>query len=444
MSASVAGVQSRPGPQRSPSTPRRVAAGAAIGQVVEWYDYGIYGFLAVPIAYTFFSSSDPTAALLATFAVFAVPFVARPFGGVLCGYLADRIGRQRVLVGVLLLISLATVGIGVLPGYTSIGIAGPIILVLFRLMQGLSAGGEVVSAMSFVAEHAPPGRRAFLMCWGQSGAFIALFAGNIAGLTLAATLTENQINEWGWRIPFLLALPLALIGLYMRRHLDESPAFREIQEQRREEKPEPLRAALAAKTTRRAIVLCAALALLNSSGYYALFTYMPTYLMVNLDYSQQQAFGATALAIMVMLLVIPIGAITSDRIGRRPVLLFSSILVMIIAIPSFALLDKGIGFLIIGLVVLGVTFAAYTGTIHAALAELFPTRIRVTAYAIGYNFSTAVFGGAAPLMLVFAIDRTGISMFPAFYLIATALGTAIAAWRMKETSEISMTKEVSQ
>ncbi|MBC3191078.1 MFS transporter [Pseudonocardia sp. C8] len=410
-----------------------MAAGAAVGQFVEWYDYGIYGFLAVPIAATFFASQDPTTALLSTFAVFAVPFVARPFGGVLCGYLADRFGRQKVLVGVLMLISAATVLIGLLPGLATIGIAAPILLVLFRLMQGVSAGGEIVSAMSFVAEHAPLGKRAFYMCWGQTGSFLALLAGNLAGLGLTVALSEEQLLAWGWRIPFLLALPLALIGIYLRRRLDESPAFLAALKAASAEQRQPLRASLAVPAVRRAIMRCGALSLLNSSGYYALLTYMPTYLKTELGHSQGQAFAATGTAVAVLLVLIPFGAVLADRIGRRPVIIGASLAVALTAVPGFLLLRQGGLSMVLGLTMIAAAFAFYTGTIHAALAELFPTSVRVTAYSVGYNFSTAVFGGAAPFLMIYLIGLTGSSLIPAVYMVLTALGTGIAALSLGET-----------
>lgn len=417
---------------------KKVALAAAMGQFLEWYDYGIYGFLAVPIAANFFATGDQTTALLATFAVFAVPFIARPFGGVFCGFLADRIGRQKVLVFVLLMISAATVGIGLLPSYAAVGVIAPILLLLLRLVQGISAGGEVVSAMSFVAEYAPTHRRALYMSWGQSGSFLALLVGNIAGLTLATFLDQAQINSWGWRVPFMLALPLAIIGIQMRRKLDESPAFKAAQEASENEEPQPLKEALGNRSVRRAIVMCAALALLNSSGYYALLTYMPTYLTVNLKQPQWVSFSATALAVVVLLILIPVAATLSDRYGRRPLLIWSSVAMAVIAVPSYLLVAQGGALMLVGLFLLAASFAMYTGTIHPALAELFPTKVRVTAYAIGYNFSTAIFGGAAPLLLVALIASLGTTLIPAYYMIITAVGTAIAAFVMRESRGVDI------
>jgi hypothetical protein len=222
---------------------RRVKGGTAAGQFIEWYDYGIYGFLTIPISKNFFAGGDSTTALLGTFAVFAVTFVFRPFGGVVCGLFADRYGRRKVLVGALLAMSVATTLIGVLPSVATIGVAAPILLTAMRIVQGFSAGGELGSVMSFAGEHAPANQRAHVVSFAQIGSFSSLLLGSLLGLFLTEVMSPEALKSWGWRLPFLFALPLGLIGLWIRRKVEESPAFTELREA--DEIPaQPLRDAL--------------------------------------------------------------------------------------------------------------------------------------------------------------------------------------------------------
>jgi MHS family proline/betaine transporter-like MFS transporter len=339
------------------------------------------------------------------------------------------------------MVSLATFGIGVLPTYAAIGALAPVLLVCLRMLQGLSAGGELVSSMTFVGEHAPIDRRAFLMCWAQIGGFVAVLAGNVVGLLLSAVLSEADLNAWGWRLPFLLALPLAAVGLYIRRRVSESPEYVEMAEAG-EAPPSPLRESLTTPQIRNGIFICGALVLLNSSGYYALFIYMPTYLARSLDFSAAKAFSVTAAAVVVLLIVVPPFARLSDRIGRRPVLIWSTISTIVAAYPCFALARMGMVPAILGLAVLAATFGGYTAIIHPTLIELFPTRVRVTAYSIGYNFTTAIFGGGAPFLLILLIDVTGDLAMPAYYLMLTGAGTLVAALQIRETGGQPLPRDV--
>ncbi|PKW16223.1 MFS transporter [Saccharopolyspora spinosa] len=415
------------------SSLRRVMAGTAAGQFVEWYDYGIYGFLTVPIAANFFSGAS-TSGLLSTFAVFAVTFVFRPFGGIVGGFFADRFGRRKVLITSLMAMSLATAAAGLLPTAATIGIAAPLLLVLLRVVQGLSAGGELGSVMSFAGEHAPANRRAFVVSFAQIGSFSSLLTGSLMGLLLTEALTEEQLHGWGWRLPFFVALPLGIVGLYIRKKVAESPAYQEISEAG-EVASQPVREALTSRVGRRAILVCATLSLLNSSGYYVLTSYMPAYLQKSLHFDPTASFGTTAVGILALLCTVPLTSRWSDRIGRKPVLLTSSIATCIVVYPGFLLVDHRGALSIVGMAIMFVCFAMYTSVIQCVLVELFPTRIRVTAYSIGYNISTAIFGGAAPLFLTYFIDVTGDSHVPAYYIIATAVGTLLTTLAIPETAK---------
>jgi MFS transporter, MHS family, proline/betaine transporter len=374
---------------------RKVTLAGSLGIFVEFYDYGAYGFLAATIAAVFFPGQGTTAALLMTYGIFAITFFFRPLGGLVLGYLADRAGRRTALVLALTLMTGATTVIGLLPGYATIGIAAPILLLITRIIQGFSAGGEVASAMSFVGEHAPTRRRGYLMSWMQVGSFVALLTGTLLGVLLTDALDTAAMHDWGWRIPFLLAAPLGVVGYFIRSKLHDTPVFERLRKSG-DIASNPLKDTFTSKENRRNLLLAIGVPLLNSSGYYILFTYMPTYLSHELKFTQAQGLIVTALALLVIVASIPLAARFSDRAGRRPVLLGSAISLAVLTYPCFWLLSRGnVGLAVVGAAVLSLLFAGHAGIIHAVLVEMFPSRVRNTAYSLGYNISTAVFGGAA-------------------------------------------------
>ncbi|WPB89349.1 MFS transporter [Streptomyces malaysiensis] len=437
MSTHVPTTATRHAPIES-QTLRRVALAGSLGLFVEFYDYGVYGFLAPTIATVFFPTAGSTAALLMTYGIFALTFFFRPLGGVVLGALADRVGRRNVLVIALTLMTGATALIGLLPGYATIGIAAPILLLCLRILQGFSAGGEVASAMSFVGEHAPTRRRGFLMSWSQVGSFSALLAGTLLSFALNQTLGSSALESWGWRIPFLVAAPLGIIGYYIRARLHDTPSFERLRDSRALA-ANPLKEAFASRRALRNMVLAVSVPLLNSSGYYILFAYMPTYLSHELTFSPAQGLTVTAISLLIMVISIPLAARISDRAGRRPVLLASAVGIAFLAWPCFWLMTRGsVLAAVSGAFVMALLFSGHAGVIHAFLVELFPTRIRNTAYSIGYNVSTAVFGGAAPLVMTALIGRTGSPAIPAYYVVITAVGTALAVLKASETAHTSL------
>ena len=406
---------------------RKVIFGGSAGVFVEFFDYGIYGFLAATIATVFFPPSDPTAGLIMTWGIFALTFLIRPLGGIVIGGIADRIGRRAALVLSLGLMTGATVAIGLLPGYAVIGVAAPVLLLICRLIQGFSAGGEVASAFSFVAENAPNSRRGLLTAMPQLGSYLAMLCGTSLGVGLSTLLPEGALVEWAWRIPFLVAAPLGILGFWIRRSLDDTVAFLEAKREG-DTTRRPLTETVTDRATLRKVFYAVALALLNSSGYYILFSYMPSYLTKQLGFSTGNGLTVTAISIVVMLIAIPSFAALSDRVGRKPVLIGAAIASAVMAVPGYALAATGIfGFAVLGACLMALSFAGHSALISVTLVELFPTRVRGTAYSLGYNLATAIFGGAAPLIMTALIASTGVASIPAYYVIITAIGSGVAA-----------------
>ncbi|MFC5947493.1 MFS transporter [Pseudonocardia lutea] len=422
----------------SPRETRKVTIAGAIGFFVENYDNSVYGFLAGIIAIVFFPEGAEGAALLFTFGIFAVSFVFRPVGGVLLGIMSDRVGRRPAMVLALTLMAGATTAIGLLPGYASWGVGSVLILLLLRLIQGVSVGGEVSAAMSFVGEHAPPRKRAFLMSFPQAGSTLANLAGSGSAFLLTSLLSAEAMESWGWRIPFLIAAPLGIIGFYIRQKLEDTPAFTAMQEEGRIAR-NPLRDAFA-RENRRRLVLAFTLPMLNSAGFFVIFVFMPTYLTSQLHFTRPAGLLVAAVALACATVCIPLFARISDRVGRRPVMITSCMAIIALSVPAYLLLNAGSEALaIVSGAVLGIAFAGNYSVMHPMMLELFPSRVRTTAYALGYNVTTAVLGGAAPLILTALYGSTGNLLLPAFFVMLSAVGTAIAAFKNEETKGRSLT-----
>ena len=417
---------------------RRAIVGASVGNTVEWFDFAVYGYLAVTLGAVFFPSEDPTISLLSSFAVFGVAFVMRPLGGLFFGPLGDRIGRQRTLATVIILMSVSTFAIALLPGYATIGIWAPILLVAARLLQGFSAGGEFGGASAFIAEYSPDNRRGFLVSWLEFSTLIGFILGSTSVLVLSSVLSEDALTSWGWRIPFLLAGPLGLIGLYIRLRLDDTPEFRAL-ESAGEVSQSPFKETITQNW--RPILQVAGLVIIQNAGFYIVLTYMQTYITEQLGFSTTSASLSTVLTLLVgMALIPPLGAL-SDRVGRKPVLMASCVGFVVLTYPLFLLLNAGsLAGAIAAHVALGALLAVYLSTTIAALTELFPTRVRYGGFSIGYNVSVAIFGGAAPFLATYLISVTGNPLSPAFYLIAAAIATALTLLTIKETARTPLRK----
>ncbi|QYN33676.1 MFS transporter [Pseudonocardia sp. DSM 110487] len=415
---------------------RRVTLAGCVGIFVELYDNGIFGFMAGVLAVVFFP--DNTNGLILVFAGYAVSFVVRPLGAVVCGVLGDRFGRQRMLVFVIMLISVATALIGMLPTYAAIGFAAPALLILLRFAQGFSVGGEAAGAMTFLAEHALEGRRGRTTSYAQIASFLALLTGTLVAAGLTAGLGQAGMEEWGWRIPFLLAAPMGFIGWYIRSRISDTPNFSRLKAEGGLAK-NPLREAFASREHRKAMLLALFLPLMNGSGYYVLFAYMPTFMKSSLGFTIVQGLLVTAVSLVAISIAIPYMGSLSDRIGRKKVMQGAAIAMAVAGIPCYALIASGnLALACIGAVVMAVIFAGHTGVIHIMIVELFPTRIRYSAYGLGYNISSALFGGAAPLLMTWLIAETGSVYIPAIYAVVTALGTLAALHTVTDRAHLPL------
>ncbi|ABK73889.1 MFS transporter [Mycolicibacterium smegmatis] len=402
---------------------RRAFAGAISGHLIEWYDYGVYGFLAVYVGAAFFASEDPLVNMLSSFAVFALSFFARPIGGLILGPLADRIGRRTALVVALIMMSVAGCVIGLIPSYDTIGIAAPILLVIARLFQGLSAGGEYGTVAAFLSEFARPRRRAFATCWSQIVAICGLLLGAGIANGMTFVLGPERMYDGAWRIPFLLCGPLGVIALIIRLRLEESPEFKAITE-RNEASQTPLREL---RGYVRPVLLVLGVCTLHSSIFYLVLTYMSSFLTANMDFSSGDVFWWTLGTGLLVCVVMPLGAMYSDRVGRRRFLLPIGVAATVAMVGVFVAADHGSRpTFLASLVAVSLCFGLFNSSTTALITELLPTQVRTTGVALGYNLAVAIFGGSAPFIATYLVSQTGSIASPAYFFALTGL-VSIAA-----------------
>lgn len=411
---------------------RRVVAASFIGNFVEWFDYAAYGYLAATISTVFFPQADRTTGLLATFSVFALSFLVRPLGGFVWGHIGDKVGRRSALSLSIVIMSVATFCIALLPTYEAVGLLAPLLLLLVRLVQGFSASGEYAGASAFLVEYAPEGRRGLYAAVVPASTATGLLLGSLIAALLTGLLTEGQMHDWGWRLPFLLAAPMGLIGRYIRLRLEDTPVFRALEEQE-QVAPTPVKAML--RENRRPLALAMGATVLNAVAFYMLLSYMPTYLSEELGMGATDSFLATTVALATYIGFIFFTGLASDRFGRKPMLITASLLFTLFTVPAFALLDgAGLMTVIAVQVLLGAMLTLNDGTLPSFLAELFPTRVRYSGFAISFNMANAVFGGTAPFVATLLISWTGSGLAPAWYLVGAALLSLWAVSAAKETS----------
>ncbi|MGO4382762.1 MFS transporter [Specibacter sp. RAF43] len=414
-------------------TRKRVVVASFIGNFVEWFDYAVYGYLAATIAGAFFPTADKQTGLLLTFGVFAISFFVRPLGGFIWGQIGDRVGRKNALSLSILIMSGATFAIALIPGYNTIGIWAPILLLMVRVVQGFSAAGEYAGASAFLVEYAPAGKRGLYAAVVPASTAAGLLLGSLIAALLSLTLTPEQMHDWGWRLPFLLAAPMGLIGRYIRTKLEDTPAFRALAAE-----DEAVKAPVAAlfRDHWRSLLLAVGAVLLNAVGFYVILSYMPTYLSEELGFGATESFLATTIALLTYIGFIFLTGMASDRFGRKKVLMSASVLFIFLTVPAFMLLDTGnFALILLVQILLGAMLTLNDGTLPSFLAELFPTRVRYSGFAVSFNLSNALFGGTAPFMATLLIASSGSKLAPGWYLVAAAAISLVAVMCARETSK---------
>ncbi|MFE5829352.1 glycine betaine/L-proline transporter ProP [Streptomyces sp. NPDC056508] len=406
---------------------KRAVGASALGNCMEWFDFGVYSYLAATIGKVFFPGASPGAQLISSFATFAAAFVVRPLGGLVFGPLGDRLGRQKVLATTMIMMAAGTFSIGLIPSYATIGIAAPVLLLLARMVQGFSTGGEYGGATTFVAEYSPDRRRGFLSSWLDFGTFVGYALGSALVTVLNTALSDEQMLSWGWRLPFLIAGPLGVIGLYMRLKLEESPAFQQQLDEHEKNLAQESVGGEFKTIVRdhwRPLLVCMGLVLLYNVTNYMVTGYLPTYQTETLGRSSTSADVLVLIGMVWIVLLITFLGRLSDRVGRRPLYAVGAVAMIVLAIPAFLLLKaEGTWLPILGMLILATLLACFAAPSAATLPALFPTAVRYAAMGIGFNFAVAAFGGTTPLVTEALVNATGNDMIPAYYLmLAGAIG----------------------
>lgn len=394
---------------------------ASIGNALEWYDFIVYGFFAITMAKLFFPAGDPTISLLVAFATFGVTFLVRPVGAVVLGSYADRHGRKAAFSLTIVLMTIGTAIIALAPTHASIGFGAPLLILIARIIQGFSAGGEFGSATALLAEQNPR-QRGYFASWQFASQGITLVLATGVGVVLLSTLSQSQMESWGWRLPYLFGLVIGPVAYYIRRHVDETAEF-----QSTAVSSSPVREALT-DGKRRLLVSFGAI-ILGTVGLYTIL-FMSTYATRQLGLPRSSAFLAGFLTGVIQVVFIPLVGALSDRVGRVPVGTASAAGMLVVIYPMFAWLTASptLQTLLIVQAIMGLLLAGYLGGLAALMAELFPTRMRTTGLSISYSFGVALFGGFAPFINAWLISTTGNKLAPSFYLMLAA-AISLAAMR---------------
>ena len=405
---------------------KNVVAGT-IGNVLEWYDFAVYGYLAPIIGKAFFPADDPTASLLAAFGVFAVGYAARPLGGMIFGHLGDKIGRKRALILSVVLMGAGTFAIGILPDFSQIGVAAAVLLVGLRIVQGISVGGEYSGSIVFLAEHAPPARRAFFASWPGTASCAGFLLGSGITALIGWIIGNAALDAWGWRIPFLLGATIAISAAIFRRQMTESPVCEDM------ERVAGSPVVQALRYHWRPILHMISLILVVGVGFYMLFVYAVSYLTQQMHISTARALDINTASLAVMMVAMPLAGALSDKIGRKPLLYATSLGTLVLAWPLWALMHHQDTWLILaGQSGFAVLFGIAYGVNSAAMVEMLPPQVRCSAVAIGYNVCLGLFGGTVPLVSTYLVERTADDFAPVYYLMVTAAISSAVIFRLPE------------
>lgn len=411
--------------RRDQAMARRSLIAAVLGTLTEWYDFAVYGYMATVLSVVFFpAGTEAAVAILATLAIYGVAFVARPLGAMIFGSLGDRIGRRTTLAIVVIGMGAATLLTGLLPSYATAGILAPALLVVMRLLQGLFAGGEFTGASALIAEWAPARKRSTWISLSPTTTAVSFLMAVAVVLATQSSLSPEDWQGWGWRIPFLFGGVISAVGFYLRFRLDDSPDFERLEAHDAVEQA-PLRTAL--RQCSRQIVTMACGGALYAVAYYSLAGLMPTYLKQTAGASASDALLSNLLAFVALAIMVPLCGVLCDRYGRRPVLWSGAVGTVVLFIPGFLLAGTGtLAGATVGQIVLVLPVAALNTSLVTILVEIFPTHLRYSGSSIAWNFAQAIFGGTAPFLGTYLVGATGTALAPAYYIIALAVLSSVA------------------
>lgn len=414
------------------SDPWRAATAAGVGTAIEYYDFQLYGVLAVTLSALFFVDQDPSTALLATFAVFGGAFLARPLGGIFFGWYGDRKGRTAALMVTIVGIGLASTLIGLLPTYVSIGIAAPIALLLCRLLQGFFAGGEITGAATYVAECSPPDKRGFFGAFNPAAATLGLsLATGVVGLVTFLFGTEKLL-EWAWRIPFLLSIPLIILCVWARSRIEDSPKFKEmLSTQSKEHFP----LSILFRDYKKNLIQVFLIAFAQNAAGYVGVVYLSTHLIRTLGFEANAVFWTISIVTFISAFLMPFTGGLSDKYGRKPILSLGLLLYVLLVPASMWIAAQGnFTWAVVGVAISIIPFILVQSVGYPLYAELFPTRVRYSGVSFSFNFATILGGGTAPFIASWLTTLTGSSMAPALYVMVVAFIGFMALLTVKETA----------
>lgn len=409
---------------------RKVTFSSFLGNFIEWFDYASYSYLATVIAIVFFPSDDPAVGVMSAFGVFALSFLVRPIGAIFWGNMGDKKGRKWALSVSILLMSGATFLIGCLPGYAMLGVGAPLLLLLLRMVQSFSAAGEYAGAATFIAEYAPHNHRGFYCSMVPASTATGLLVGSLLATFMFSVWGADSafVVDWGWRIPFWLALPLGYITHFIRTHLEDSPVYEQMQNRLKaagQEVEHPIRTLF--KKHFRVLIISFGACVLNAVGFYAVLTYLPNYLETTLHYDPASASTITTIVLVVYIGFIFLSGRISDHFGRKKMLIGACVGFIVFTVPAFILLGS-MNFWVILLVelVMCLLLTINDGTLASYLTETFPTDVRYSGFALSFNLANAIFGGSASFISFWLIDITGNDIAPAWYMVVVAVVALVA------------------
>ena len=408
---------------------RRVIAAGAIGNVLEWYDFSIYGYFAVAIGRTFFPKEDPVAQILSAFGVFAIGYLMRPLGGALVGHIGDKFGRRAALTFSVTAMALPTFLVGVLPGYDVLGVAAPILLTLLRMIQGLSVGGEYTTSIIFMVEQAPPGRRGLLGAMAGCGAVVGIVFGSATGALIASLVSPEAMAAWGWRIPFVVGLLIGFAGYFLRRQIHEAALT----------KHERSPVVEAFRMHGALLARLAGLSAFNAVGFYLMFVYIVSWLQLVDGIAPAHALEINTVSMLLLLPVMLLMGVLSDRFGRKPVLLAATGLAFVTAVPLFWLMHhEQVWLVLIGQLGFVLSIGTFGGVQPTIMVEEVPASVRCTIVALGYNVTLGIVGGLSPLVATWLVNRTENDLAPAFMVMVAAAVSFFAIRLFKENSRVAL------